>query len=153
MTDEEKANRISRITDFYLCRLGRAQIGIFNLPTAEPNPLWFPVFINTLMVTLRRRNIMPYFFWVHDLTAKRYVLVLWGSGYFRNDCLDIARIVEHVWAFHSPEPAVLLRSFSLSTESTVEDRLLFTRIASDLVPLPPSPELWHKHTFGNSQIR
>ena len=59
MTVDDKMNRISAITDFYLNRFGRTQIGIFHLPTKDPNPHWFLSFINTLMVTLRRKNFMP----------------------------------------------------------------------------------------------
>ena len=153
MTFEEKINRISEITDFYLSRFGRTQIGIFHLPTTDPNPGWFQVFTNTLMVTLRRGNIMPYNFWVRDVNGNRFILILWGSGYFRNDLRDIASVVERVWAFHSVEPAVTLGSFSLSTESSHEERSRFIRTASKLVQASLSPGLWHQRTLGGSRIR
>lgn len=153
MTFEEKMNRISEITDLYLCRYGRTQIGIFHLPTTDSNPDWFQIFTNTLMVTLRRKNIMPYSFWIRDVQANRFILILWGSGYFRNNLNDIARIVERAWSFRAPDPAVTLGSFSLSTESPAEDRLRFTRTVEEVIQSSASTGLWHQRSFGGSQIR
>ena len=155
MNSDERMNRIISITDFYLYRFGRTQIGIFQLATAEPNPSWFFAFINTLMVTLRRRNVMPYNFWVRDESGGRFILILWGSGYFRNDLSDIAPIVERFWALHSPEPVVVLGSFSLSSaESSSEELLRFNQTAQELIGCAKQASAFrHQRSFGGSLIR
>ena len=56
MEIDERMSRILAITDFYLSRFGRTQVGIFQLPTSDPNPSWFYISINTLMSALRRCN-------------------------------------------------------------------------------------------------
>ena len=85
METDQRMSRISATTDFYLSRFGRTQIGIFQLSTSERNPPWFYIFINSLMAALRRKNFMPYNFWFRDMTGNRIILILWVSGYFRND--------------------------------------------------------------------
>lgn len=152
MTFEEKINRIFEITDFYLSRFWRTQIGIFNLPTTAPNPYWFLSFINTLMVTLRRKNFMPYNFWIRDTDSSRFILILWVSGYFRTDLSDLAPVVQRFWAFHSPEPATAIGCFPLSLESTVEEQLQFRNAIGELIQVSPSGG-WHQHSFGGSQLR
>ena len=152
MNFDEKMNRITAITDFYLNRFGRTQIGMFHLPTRDPNSYWFPVFINSLMITLRRKNVMPYNFWIRDPNAGCFRLIIWGNGYFRTDLSDIAPSVEQFWAIHSPDPMAVLGSFSLSTESTVEDFSRFRKAAEDLIQTQPIEGTWHQRTFGGSQV-
>lgn len=152
MKIDERISRIAAITDFYLSRFGRAQIGIYQLPTFDPNPPWFYIFTNTLMVTMSRGNIMPCNFWIRDVNANRFILILWGSGYFRSDLRDIAPVVQHFWAFHSPEPATVIGSFPLSTESTAEEQFRFRNAISDLIQVLPSGG-WHQRTFGGSRLR
>ena len=96
---------------------------------------------------------MPYNFWIRDVQANRFILILWGSGYFRNNLNDIARIVERAWSFRAPDPAVTLGSFSLSTESPAEDRLRFTQTVEEVIQSSASTGLWHQRSFGGSQIR
>ena len=67
METDERIKRILATTDFYLSRFGRTQVGIFQLPTTDLDSSWYYVFINTLMVTLRRWNFMPYYFWIRDI--------------------------------------------------------------------------------------
>ena len=154
MKIDERISRISAITDFYLSRFGRAQVGIYQLPTPDPNPPWFFIFTNTLMVTMRRRNFMPYIFWFRDFPGNRFILLIWVSGYFRTDLQDVTPVVERAWSSHSPMPISILGSFPLSMESTSGDRVRFDRAVEDLVqwPLPPGVCL-HQHTFGGSRIR
>jgi len=152
MNFDDKMNRITAITDFYLNRFGRTQIGMFHLPTTDPNSYWFPVFINSLMITLRRKNVMPYNFWIRDPNAECFRLIIWGNGYFRTDLSDIAPSVERFWAIHSPDPMAVLGSFSLSTESPAEDFSRFQKAAGDLIQTQPIPGTWHQRTFGGSQV-
>ena len=152
MTFEEKINRIFEITDFYLSRFGRTQIGIFHLPTVDSNPCWFLTFINTLMVTLRRKNYMPYNFWIRDADSSRFILILWVSGYFRSDLSDLAPVVQRFWAFHSHEPATACGSFSLSAESIMKEQLLFRNAIGELIQVSSSGG-WHQRSFGGSRLR
>ena len=153
MKIDDKMNRITAITDFYLSRFGRTQIGIFHLPTTDPNPSWLQIFINTLMVTLRRKNVMPYNFWIRDPNSGCFRLIIWGNGYFRTDLSDITPLVERFWLFHSPDPPVVLGSFSLSAESTAEDFSRFRKAVEDLIQTQPIPGTWHQRTYGGSLIR
>lgn len=153
MKIDERISRIAAITDFYLSRFGRAQVGIYQLPTPDPNPPWFYIFTNTLMVTMRRRNFMPYIFWFRDFPGNRFILLVWVSGYFRTDLQDVTPVVERAWSSHSPMPISILGSFPLSMESTAGDRVRFDRAVEDLVQWPLPPVCLHQHTFGGSRIR
>ena len=155
MEIDEKMSRILAITDFYLSRFGRTQVGIFQLPTSDPNPSWFYIFINTLMSALRRNNYMPYNFWIRDIPGERFILILWVNGYFRTNLQEITPFVERAWAVHSPGPVSILGSFPFSMESTAEDKNSFRQTAAALIQ--PSGTVvasgWHQRTFGGSQIR
>ena len=156
MKIDERMSRITAITDFYLSRFGRAQIGIYQLPITDPNPPWFYIFTNTLMVTMRRKNFMPYIFWFRDFLGNRFILLIWASGYFRSDLRDITPVVERAWSVHSPTPPIsVLGSFPLSMESSAEDRTRFDQTVSELVlvQFPVSFGVWYQHTFGGSRIR
>ena len=155
METDERIKRILATTDFYLSRFGLTQVGIFQLPTTDLDSSWYYVFINTLMVTLRRWNFMPYYFWIRDIPGNRYILFLWVNGYFRVDISEITPIVERVWKVHSPNPVSALGSFALSMESTAEDKARFLQTANSVITQSGtffSPS-WHRHTFGGSQIR
>ena len=154
MKIDERISRIAAITDFYLSRFGRTQIGIYQLPTSDPNPPWFYIFTNTLMVTMRRRNFMPYIFWFRDFLGNRFILILWVNGYFRTDLQDVTPVVERAWSSHSPTPAIsILGSFPLSMESTA-NRIQFDQAVGELVQCPLSPGVClHQHTFGSSRLR
>ena len=154
MKNDERISRITEITDFYLSRFGRAQIGIYQLPITDPNPPWFYIFTNTLMVTMRRKNFMPYIFWFRDFPGNRFILILWVNGYFRTGLQDVTPVVERAWSVHSPTPPIsILGSFPLSMESTT-DRIRFNQVVGELVQYPLFPGVYlHQHTFGSSRLR
>lgn len=151
MNFDEKMNRIVSITDFYLYRFGRTQIGIFQLTASLPET--FSIFINTLMVTLRRNDIMPYNFWVRDFEANQFLLILWGNGYFRTDLRDITPTVNRIWALHSSVSASILGSFSLSVESADEKACFYQTAANLLSSANATGRNWHQRTFGGSVLR
>ena len=145
-------NRIAGITEFYLSRFGKAQTGIFDLPLAASTFVRFQTFTNTLMVTLRRKDLMPYHFWSRG--ANRLILFLWTNGYFRTDLRDVAPVLEHVWAFHSPVPVTVLGNFSLSAEAPAETtRFLQSADAWLQVIDHGGNAAWHRRTFGGSLTR
>ena len=155
MEIDERMNRILAITDFYLSRFGRTQVGIFQLPTSDPNPSWFYIFINTLMSALRRNNYMPYNFWIRDIPGERFILILWVNGYFRTNLQEITPFVERAWGVHSPGSVSVIGSFPFSMESTAEDKNSFRQTVASLIQ--PSGTVIaparHQRTFGGSQIR
>ena len=154
MKIDERISRIAAITDFYLSRFGRTQIGIYQLPITDPNPPWFYIFTNTLMVTMRRKNFMPYIFWFRDFPGNRFILILWVNGYFRTGLQDVTPVVERAWSSHSPMPISILGSFPVTMESTAADRVRFDQAVEDLVQIPLFPGVYlHQHTFGGSRIR
>ena len=69
----DKMDRIMEITNRYLERFGRALIGIYYLPPLVEN--WkFTVFINSLLVTLRRMDLMPGYCWFVDANEGHYLI-------------------------------------------------------------------------------
>lgn len=144
-------NRIAGITEFYLSRFGKAQTGIFDLPLAASTFVRFQTFTNTLMVTLRRRDLMPYHFWHRD--ANRLLLFLWTNGYFRTDLRDVVPVLERIWAFHSPAPVTILGNFSLSAESPAETTRFLQTAEAWLQVADHAGGAWHQRTFGGFLTR
>ena len=62
------------ITDRYLERFGKVLIGIYYLPPLAENGM-FPVFINSLLVTLRRLDLMPCYSWNIDANGGHYLIL------------------------------------------------------------------------------
>ena len=153
METDQRMSRISATTDFYLSRFGRTQIGIFQLPVSEQNPSWFYIFINSLMTSLRRNNFMPYNFWFRDISSSRIILIIWVSGYFRNDLREIFPLVKHFWDFHSSDSVSILGSFSISTESATEvQRHFYLTLDALLQTSRNTVSFWHQRTFGGSRF-
>ena len=107
----EKTNIVLQMTDRYLERYGRALIGIYYLPQMEQDDR-FSAFINTLLITLRRLNLMPAYCWLIDAQAGRY-LILWLNGYFRNDLSEINQVINRLWQLHLALPINIIDYFSV----------------------------------------
>ena len=146
----DKLDTIEYMTDSYLERCGRALIGIYYLPQiAQHNR--FTVFMNSLLITLRRLDLMPAYCCFIDAQAGRY-LILWLNGYFRNDLSEINPVINRLWQLHSALPINIIDCFSVLSESPEygKNRLnqfLFSyglnhRVAAN----------WHQRTFGCSRL-
>ena len=68
------------------------------------------MFINTLLVTLRRLDLMPAYTWFMDAAGGHY-LILWLNGYFRNDLSDIAPAVNRLWIILSASQLTVIDFF------------------------------------------
>ena len=111
----DRINRIMEITNHYLERFGKVLIGIYYLPPLAEN--WkFTVFINSLLVTLRRMDLRPCYTWNMDASGGHY-LILWLNGYFRNDLSDVTPTINRLWQIHSQQPLSVIDSILLNVEN------------------------------------
>ena len=147
----DKIARVMEITDRYLERFGKVLIGIYYLPPLAEN--WkFAVFINSLLVTLRRMDLMPCYTWFMDANGGHY-LILWLNGYFRNDLSDVTPIVFRLWQLQNTLPLTVIDSMPLSTDNPEYGK-------NQLRQFLYSPGLnqtitanWHQRTFAMSRLR
>ena len=110
----DKSDTVLLMTDRYLERYGRALMGIYYLPPMTEN--WkFPVFMNSLLVTLRRMDLMPGYTWFMDANEGHY-LILWLNGYFRNDLSGINPTINRLWQIHSALPINIIDCIAVSSE-------------------------------------
>lgn len=148
---EQKSDSVIAMTEYYLERFGKAWLGIYYLPVLSEN--WrFTVFINSLLITLRRLDLMPIYTWFMDDNGGHY-LFLCINGYFRNDLSDVTQKLNQLWRLHSPMPVTELDTIPLSAESQA---VANARLRQFLY----SPGLnqtvtanWHQRTFGMSRLR
>ena len=147
----DRIDRIMEITDRYLERFGRVLIGIYYLPPLAEN--WkFTVFINSLLVTLRRMDLMPCYTWNMDASGGHY-LILWLNGYFRNNLTDVNPVINRLWQIQSSLPLTVIDSILLTADNPEYSK---SRLRQFLC----SPGLnqtvtanWHQRTFGMSRLR
>ena len=136
----DKMDRIMEITDRYLERFGKVLIGIYYLPALAKN--WkFAVFINSLLVTLRRMDLMPCYTWFMD-TNGGHCLILWLNGYFRNDLSDITPVVFRLWQLQSLLPLTIVDCISLVAENSEYGKIRLSQPVAN----------WHQRTFGMSRF-
>ena len=74
-------------------RFGKVLIGIYLPPLTEN---WkFTVFIKSLLVTLRRLDLMSCYSWNIEANGGHY-LILWLNGYFHNDLSDVTPTINRL---------------------------------------------------------
>ncbi len=105
------------ITDRYLERFGKVLIGIYYLPPLAENEM-FSVFINSLLVTLRRMDLMPCYTWFVGTNGGHY-LILWLNGYFRSDLSDVTPTINRLWQIQSSLPLSVIDSIPLNCGTTI----------------------------------
>ena len=98
--------KVNRITEQYLERFGKVRMAIYHLVVFQQEP--FSSFINSLMITLRRKDQMPCFAWFSTTAPDSRYLIVWCNGYFKTDFSDITPIVSNLGKLHS------LRSISFT---------------------------------------
>ena len=94
----ELTSKVNRITEQYLERFGKVRVAIYHLVISQQEP--FSSFINSLMITLRRRDQMPCFIWFSTTVPDSRYLIIWSNGYFRNDLSDITPTVFRLGELH-----------------------------------------------------
>ena len=147
---EQKIDRIMQMTDNYLERYGKVLIGIYYLPPITEN--WrFMVFINSLMITLRRMDLMPEYSWFMTADGGHY-LVLLLNGYFRNDLSEVTPNVYRLWQKHSLLPLSIISCITLSTTNFDCEKVKLKQTLYSLGLNQTLPQNYHQRTFGTSRI-
>ena len=139
------------ITDRYLERFGKVLIGIYYLPPLAENGM-FPVFINSLLVTLRRLDLMPCYSWNIDANGGHY-LILWLNGYFRNDLSDVTPTINRLWQIQSSLPLSVIDSILLNAENPEYGKNRLMQFIYSHRLNQPITLNWHQRTFGMSRLR
>lgn len=94
----ELTSRTSTITRQYLERFGRVRVGVYHLVISQHEP--FSSFLNSLMISLRRKDLLPCYAWFSTAVPNSRYLILWCNGYFKTDMSDVSRAVGHIGSFH-----------------------------------------------------
>ena len=94
----ELTSRTSTITRQYLERFGRVRVGVYHLVISQKEP--FSSFLNSLMITLRRKDLLPCYAWFSTALPNSRYLILWCNGYFKTDMSDVFHTVQHIGSFH-----------------------------------------------------
>ena len=139
------------ITDRYLERFGKVLIGIYYLPPLAENGM-FPVFINSLLVTLRRLDLMPYYSWNIDANGGHY-LIIWLNGYFRSDLSDVTPTINRLWQIQSSLPLSVIDSILLNVENPEYGKNRLMQFIYSHRLNQPITLNWHQRTFGMSRLR
>lgn len=146
----DKIDRVMESTDRYLERYGRSLIGIYYLPPMTEH--WkFPMFMNSLLITLRRLNLLPQYFWWLDVHNGRY-LVLWMNGYFRNDVSEITSVIARLWQLHNSTVATEVGSILLTAENTEYGKARLRQLLYSSGFTHQVTANYHQRTFGSSRL-
>ena len=144
---DEFMTRVDAITDQYLERFGRVRVGIYHLTTSQNEP--FSSFLNSLMITLRRMDLMPCYAWFSTAIPETRYLIIWCNGYFKTDLSDVNQILFKMGELHS------LRSLYLS-DCLIGDVSLMEGIKTrlhDLIAWNYVPiNQFHQRSFGMSAL-
>ena len=91
-------SKVNSITQQYLERFGKARVAVYHLVISQQEP--FSSFLNALMITLRRKDLMPCYTWFSTPVPNTRYLFLWCNGYFKNDLSDITPVVGNLATLH-----------------------------------------------------
>ena len=94
----ELTSKVNTISNHYLERFGKVRVGIYHLVTSQYYS--FSRFLNALMITLRRQDLMPCYAWFATAVPDSRYLILWSNAYFRNDLSDITPILFKLGELH-----------------------------------------------------
>ena len=150
MAEENQKNDIlMQITERYLERFGKTFLGIYYFPPLLENYKYM-VFVNSLVITLRRLDLVPEYAWFMDANAGHY-LVLWLNGYFRSDLSDITPVVQRLWAIHTNIPLSTVRHIVAASDNK---DYIQTWLKQFLYSIGLNHQItgnWHQRTFGCSR--
>ena len=141
----ELTSKVNRITEQYLERFGKVRVAIYHFAISPDEP--FSSFLNSLMITLRRKDLMPCCAWFSTATQGNRFLILWCNGYFKTDPSDVMPIVVRIGTLHS------LQNISLTDwllGSTFDVDQINVRL-NNLITWNYSPlNQFHQRSFGTS---
>ena len=143
----ELTSKVNTIRNHYLERFGKVRVGIYHLVTSQYYS--FSRFLNALMITLRRQDLMPCYAWFATAAPDSRYLILWSNGYFRNDLSDITPILFRLGELHG------LRNFCeidcLIGDASMAD-CINTRL-NNLISWNYSPiNQFHQRSYGTSAL-
>ena len=142
---DEIMTRIDTITDQYLERFGRVRVGIYCLTISKDKP--FTSFLNSLLVSLRRMDLMPCYTWLSTAVPDTRYLIIWCNGYFRTDLSDVNQVIFRMGELHSLRSLYLSDSM-IGDTSSIEG--IKTRL-NHLISWNYSPIYqYHQRSFGMS---
>ena len=145
----DKFDTVLLMTDRYLERYGKALMGVYYLPPMTEN--WkFPVFMNSLLITLRRMDLMPGYTWFMDTNEGHY-LILWLNEYFRNDLPDVTPVVFRLWQLQNTLPLTVIDSILLFTDNQEYGKRQLSQFLYSHGLSHPITANWHQRTFGTSR--
>ena len=145
-----KWDTVECMTDRYLERYGKALIGFYYLPPMTEH--WkFPMFINSLLITLRRQDLLPQYFWYLDVHNGRY-LVLWMNGYFRNDVSEITSVIARLWQLHKSTPVTEVGYILLTAENAECGKARLRQLLYSPGFTHQVTANYHQRTFGSSRL-
>ena len=146
----DKIDRVMESTDRYLERYGRSLIGVYYLPPMTE--YWtFPMFINSLLITLRRQDLLPQYFWWLDVHNGRY-FVLWMNGYFRNDVSEITSVIARLWQLHKSTPVTEVGYILLTAENAECGKARLRQLLYSPGFTHQVTANYHQRTFGCSRL-
>ena len=141
----ELTSKVNRITEQYLERFGKVRIATYHFTISPNEPL--SCFLNSLMITLRRKDLMPCCAWFSTAIPENRFLILWCNGYFKTDLSDVTPIVTRIGTLHS------LQNISL-TDCIIGDVSSCCNINSKLNDLITwnysQSNQFHQRSFGTS---
>ena len=148
---EQKSNKVIAMLEYYLERFGKVWLGIYYLPALSEN--WrFSVFINSLLITLRRLDFMPVYCWFMDDNGGHY-LFLCINGYFRNDLSDVTQKINQLWMLHCQSPVTEIDTISFSAESPAIANARLRQFLYSHNLCQAIITNWHQRSFGMSRFR
>jgi len=90
--------RVNAITEQYVERFGRVKVGVYSVSIPQDKP--FSQFMNSLMVALRRKDLLPCYAWFSTSVPDTRYLILWCNGYFNADFSDITTTARRIGKYH-----------------------------------------------------
>lgn len=137
----------NNITKQYLEYYGRGGVGIYRLSISHDEP--FTRFLNSLMITLKRKDQMPYYVWFLTSNPDVRFLILWCNGYFKMDFSDVTSTVVKIGTLHSVTE-LMLTDWLLGDISCIYN---INASLNSIISQNYSPSiLFHQRSFGTSVL-
>ena len=143
----ELTSKVNAITEQYLERFGKVRVAIYHFTILQDKP--FSSFLNSLMITLRRKDLMPCCAWFSTAIPENRFLILWCNGYFKTDLSDVTSVVTRIGALHSVHN-IALTNCLIGGELDIDQ--INTRL-NELISWHYSPiNQFHQRSFGASAL-
>ena len=94
----EFTSKTHAITEQYLERYGRVRVGVYYIILPRREEL--SKFLNSLLITLRRMDLLPCYAWFSTSAPNTRYLILWCNGYFNADFSDITMTARRIGKYH-----------------------------------------------------